>query len=112
MAKIGLNNFRYAILTEAANGTPSYAGAKTPGAAISCNVEISNNDAKLYANDGLQESDTSFSGGTVTIGVDRADYATQADLLGHTYSAENGLTRAANDVAPYVRTRKSSNSND
>lgn len=53
MAKIGLTNFRYGILTEAQDGTPSYGGAKTPGAAVSCNVEVTNNDAKLYANDGV-----------------------------------------------------------
>lgn len=102
MAKIGLNNFRYGFLTEATDGTPTYGGAKTPGAAVSCNVSVSNNDAKLYANDTLQESDTSFAGGTVTMGVDRADYQTQADLLGHTYSEENGLIRSTTDVAPYV----------
>ena len=102
MAKIGLNNFRYGILTEAQDGTPSYAGALIPGKAISCNVEVSNNDATLYADDVVQESDTSFAGGTATIGVDRADYQTQANLLGHTYSAEDGLLRNSNDIAPYV----------
>lgn len=102
MAKIGLNNFRYGILTEAQDGTPSYAGALTPGKAISCNVEISNNNAKLYADDVEQETDTSFAGGTVTIGLDRADYVTQANLLGHTYSEANGIVRNSNDVAPYV----------
>lgn len=102
MAKIGLNNFRYGILTEAQDGTPSYAGALTPGKAISCNVEITNNSAKLYADDVEQETDTSFAGGTVTIGLDRADYTTQANLLGHTYSAETGMVRNSNDVAPYI----------
>ena len=93
MAKIGLNNFRYGILTEAQDGTPSYAGALIPGKAISCNVEISNNSAVLYADDVEQETDTSFAGGTATIGLDRADYTTQASLLGHTYSAETGMVR-------------------
>lgn len=102
MAKIGLTNFRYGILTEAQDGTPSYSGAKIPGAAVSCNVEVTNNDAKLYANDAVQESDTSFSGGNVTMGVDRADYQTQADLLGHTYDKDEGIVRSANDTAPYV----------
>ena len=103
MAKIGLNNFRYGILTEAQDGTPSYGGAKTPAKAVSCNVEVSNNDAKLYADDVVQESDTSFAGGTVTMGVDRYDYQMQADLLGHTYDSEtNNLVRNTNDVAPYV----------
>ena len=102
MAKIGLNNFRYGILTEAQDGTPSYAGALTPGKAISCNVEVTNNSAKLYADDVEQETDTSFAGGTATIGLDRADYQTQANMLGHAYSEANGMTRNSNDVAPYV----------
>ena len=101
MAKIGLNNFRYAILTEAQDGTPSYAGAKTPAKAISCSVEVSNNDAKLYADDSLAESDTSFNNGTVTIGIDKTDNETMATLLGHTVT--NGeMVRATTDVAPYV----------
>ena len=101
MAKIGLNNFRYAILTEAPDGTPSYAGALKPAKAISCNVSVNNNDAKLYADDSLAESDTSFNNGTVTIGIDKSDDTTMANLLGHTVS--NGeMIRATTDVAPYV----------
>lgn len=102
MAKIGLNNFRYGILTEAQDGTPSYAGALIPGKAITCNVEVTNNSAKLYADDVEQETDTSFAGGTATIGVDRADYTTQANLLGHTYNESTGMVRNSNDIAPYV----------
>lgn len=102
MAKIGLNNFRYAILTEAPDGTPSYAGAITPAKAISCNVEVSNNDAKLYADDGLCESDTSFNNGTVTIGIDKYDNTTMANLLGHTINSDGELVRKTTDVAPYV----------
>lgn len=101
MAKIGLNNFRYGILTES-NGVATYGGAKTPGKAITCNVEITNNDAKLFADDVVQESDTTFSTGTVTMGVDREDYQVQADLLGHTYNESTGIVRNANDTAPYV----------
>lgn len=101
MAKIGLNNFRYSILTEADDGTPSYNGAKKPGKAISCNVEISNNSATLYADDTLAESDTSFQSGTVTMGIDEDDLETMAELLGHTIS-DGVLTRNAYDTAPYV----------
>ena len=101
MAKIGLNNFRYSVLTEAANGTPSYAGAIKPAKAVSCSVSINNNDAKLYADDALAESDTSFSNGSVTMGIDEDDITTMAALLGHTVS--NGeIVRNAEDVAPYV----------
>ena len=102
MARIGLNNFRYGILTEAEDGTPSYDGAKKLRKAISCNVEVENNDASLYADDVLVESDKSFSKATVTIGIDDDDMEVLADILGHTYTEEDGLIRKSDDVAPYV----------
>lgn len=102
MAKIGLNNFRYSILTEAADGTPSYNGAKKPAKAVSCNVDISSNDAKLYADDGLAESDTSFQSGTVKMGIDEEDAETMAELLGHTISEQGEMVRNKDDAAPYV----------
>ena len=103
MARIGLRNFRYGILTEAQDGTPSYAGALTPGKAITCNVDISNNEATLYADDTLAESDTSFQSGSVTMGIDDDDITTMAKLLGHSVDNETGaMTRTVTDVAPYV----------
>lgn len=102
MAKIGLNNFRYGILTEAEDGTPSYDGAHKPAKAISCQVSITNNEAKLYADDGLAESDTSFANGSVTAGIDEDDDVTMATLLGHTISQDGEMIRNSNDVAPYV----------
>jgi phi13 family phage major tail protein len=101
MAKIGLNNFLYAILTEAQDGTATYGTAKKPAKAISCNVSITNNDAKLYADDVLAESDTSFQSGTVTMGFDDDDDATMAELLGHTIT-DGEMVRNANDTAPYI----------
>lgn len=103
MAKIGLNNFRYSKLTESPDGKATYDGAKKPAKAVSCKVDISNNDATLYADDGLAESDTSFQSGSVTIGIDNEDIQTMADLLGHSVSEDkNELIRNANDIAPYV----------
>lgn len=102
MAKIGLNNFRYSVLTEAADGTPSYDGAKKPAKAISCNVSVTNNEAKLYADDALAESDTSFAGGTANITIDDEDTATMAEILGHTVDNAGEMVRNTNDTAPYV----------
>lgn len=101
MARIGLNNFRYGLLEEASDGTPSYSGAVKPAKAVSCNVSITNNEAKLYADDGLAESDTSFNSGTVTMGIDDEDQGTMATLLGHTVD-DGVMIRSSYDTAPYV----------
>lgn len=101
MAKIGLQNFLFGILTEASDGTATYGVATKPGKAISCSVSITNNDAVLDADDAVAESDTSFQSGTVTLGIDDEDLTTMATLLGHEIT-EGVLTRNANDVAPYV----------
>lgn len=101
MAKIGLKNFLYGMLTEAPDGTPSYGVAKKPAKAITCNVDISNNDAKLYADDGLAEADTTFQSGTITVGIDDEDDVTMADMLGHEI-ANGEMIRNADDVAPYM----------
>lgn len=101
MAKIGLRNFLFGILTEESDGTATYGVAIKPAKAISCNVSISNNDAKLYADDALAEADTTFQSGTVTMGIDDEDDVTLATLLGH--QIVNGeMVRNANDTAPYV----------
>ena len=102
MALIGLNNFWYSKLTEAQDGTPTYDGAKSFGKAVSCSVSITNNSAKLFADDALAESDTSFQSGTVTLGVDDNREATFADILGHSIDASGEVTYNTNDVAPWV----------
>lgn len=101
MAKIGLSNLIWSRLTEGADGTPSYDGAKTLGKAVSASVSITNNSASLYADNVLAESDTSFQSGTITLGVDEDADATFAELLGHTNN--NGVvTKSATDTAPFV----------
>lgn len=105
MARIGLNNFRYATLTSDEDGVATYGTAAKPGKAVSCNVSITNNSATLYADDALAESDTSFQSGTVTMGIDEDDSQTLAALLGHQISDEgegDEIIRNANDIAPYV----------
>lgn len=101
MAKIGLKNFLFGILTEAQDGTATYGTATKPAKAISCSVDISNNEATLYADDALAESDTSFQSGTVTLGIDDEDLETMATLLGHEITDGN-MVRNATDTAPYV----------
>lgn len=102
MARIGLTNLWYSHLTEGTDGTPTYDGAKRLGKAVSCNVEVTNNSATLYADDTLAESDTSFSNGTMTLGTADDDDTIFSDLLGHTITTDGEVIKTASDVAPYV----------
>ena len=102
MAKIGLNNFRYGKLTELSNGSFSYADAKSPGKAVSCNVSVTNNSATLYADDELAENYTGYQNATVSITIDEEDIETYSDLLGHTITDEGEVVANSNDVAPYI----------
>lgn len=103
MANIGLTNIWFSNLTEAADGTATYDGAKNLGKAVSCSVSITNNEAKLYGDDTLAESDTSFASGTITLGVTDDDDTVFAPLLGHELDAETGeVIKTSNDAAPYV----------
>ena len=102
MAKIGLEEFRYSILSGEDNtGSPIYSGALQPAHAISCSVSISNNSVQLYGDNRVIESDTSFQSGTVSIGIDKEDKETMSNLLGHTLT-DGELIRNANDISPYV----------
>ncbi len=102
MARIGLQNFLYGLLEEnISTGEATYGAPRKVARAISCNVSITNNEAKLYADDVLAESDTSFASGTVSLGIDDEDMGTMAVLLGH--EIVNGvMVRSGNDTAPYV----------
>ena len=104
MAKIGLKNFYYAVATEnPSTGALTYAQATKPAKAISFSFEPSVSNATLYADDAIAEQDTSVTGGTCTMGVDRLDEATLSALLGHTLATSGGEeTSNTDDVAPYV----------
>lgn len=108
MAKIGLTNIWWGKLTESEGGAATYDGAKTFGKAVSCKVSVTNNDATLYAEDALAESDKSFNSASVTLGVADDDDTIFAPILGHNVSSSGkGVTggemvRNANDVAPYI----------
>lgn len=103
MAQIGLTNLWYGLLTEADDGTPSYAGAKSFGKAVSAKVDVSTNDATLYADDVLVESDKSFQNAKVTLGVADDDMTIFAEILGHKVAESGGeMVRSADDAAPWV----------
>lgn len=103
MAQIGLTNLWYGILTEGPDGTPTYGGAKSFGKAVSAKVDVSANDATLYADDALVEADTSFQSATVTLGIADDDMTVFAEILGHKVAEGGGeMVRSADDAAPWV----------
>lgn len=101
MASIGLTNIWFGLLTEAQDGTPSYAQGQKLGKAVSASVSITNNSAMLYGDDALAESDTSFANGTITLGVTDDDDTVFAPLLGHAIK-DGEVTKTSTDAAPYV----------
>lgn len=101
MANIGLTNIWFSELTEASDGTPSYEGATNLGKAVSANVSLTNNEATLYGDDALAESDTSFASGTITLSVTNDDDSVFAPLLGHAIT-EGEVVKKSTDAAPYV----------
>ena len=102
MAKIGLNNLKFGILSEVGE-TVTYGAMQSLGKAVSANVSITSNSAVLYADDAIAETDNTFSNGTITLTVDDDGDTVFAPLLGHEVDSDSGvMIRNKNDVAPYV----------
>lgn len=116
MAKIGLKYPVAAIISAEPDGAePTYGTGFVIGKAVSANKSITSNDNPLYGDDAIAENDTSFSEGTIELGV--TDFGTdtedtleiQARLLGHTIVDEGTvqnplkvIKKKASDNAPYV----------
>jgi hypothetical protein len=130
MAKIGLKYPVAAEITAEPTGElPTYGEGFVIGKAISANKNITSNDNPLYGDDAIAENDTSFSEGTIELGV--TDFGTskadtleiQAKLLGHTVVTEGTgetavkvIRKKASDNAPtlgfgYYKTKKLNNVN-
>lgn len=96
MAKIGL---QYLVYKGAGISPTSGVLAK----AVQADLSIQLNEAKLYADDGVAESDKSFRDGTLTLGVDDLNDTMQEELLGHAIDEETGeIVASGNDNNPYV----------
>lgn len=102
MAKIGLNNLKWGVLSEAGE-TVTYGAMQSLGKAVSATVNITNNTAVLYADDAIAETDNTFANGTISLTIDDDDNSVFAPLLGHEVDSETGvMIRSTLDVAPYV----------
>ena len=107
MAKVGLSKPYYAKYA-AANQVVSYTSGAAMGKAVNASIELDDNDAEVfYADNGPAESAQIFSGGTLTLEIDRLDF----DVVGALYGITPGssvtpvgttLDFAADAVIPYV----------
>lgn len=71
------------------------------GKALTADVTIEKNNAELYADDAIAESDYSFKSGTISLGVDELSDAVQAELLGHVITSGEMVASTA-DAPAYV----------
>lgn len=101
MAKIGLKNLYYAVITIGANGKETYGEMKKIGNAVSVDVNPTTDTATLYGDDMSIATETQMRDVSVTIETSDIPLEDQAALLGHTYN-EGTLTAKGDDDAPYV----------
>ena len=90
MAKIGL---KYPVYKGSTGGVI--------GKALTADITIETNNAELYADDAIAESDYSFKSGTISLGVDELSDAVQAEFLGHTIVSDE-MTAKSTDTPAYV----------
>lgn len=105
MAKVGFEYIAAALLDTSASvsaATAKYTDGKEIGPAANVNGTPSVADVKDYGDDNVQETDTSVTGGTISLELNEPTMENEAWLLGHTWAESTGMVRNANDVAPYV----------
>ncbi|MEI3499916.1 MAG: major tail protein [Anaerovoracaceae bacterium] len=82
MAVIGLSKPHYAVYANT-SGTVSYANGGVLGKAVEVNLEIeTSEDNNLYADDGIAETDRTFSNGTLTLSTDDLSQEVSKAILG------------------------------
>ena len=98
MAKIGVRKMFYAKWT----ADDTYTDGAQFGKISTFNFTPTTSSVKDYGDDIVAEVANEMSGGTLSIEANQLTLEERAFLLGHTYSAEDGLVVKADDQAPYV----------
>ena len=107
MAHLGVSK-PWVAKYEVENGnTVKYTDADVLAKAVSVSLELDNNDAvKLYADNGVAESASAFSSGTLTLGVDDLSLDMAGRLLGLTVETNTtpagSVIKYKDTVAPYL----------
>ena len=107
MAKVGLSKPYYALY-EAENQTVTYSAGASFGKAVNAEIEPDDSDATIfYADNGPAESANIFSGGTLTLEIDRLNATVVGAILGITPGSSTTpvgttLDFSADQTIPYV----------
>lgn len=101
MARIGMKHPVWApLLAETPGQMPLYGKGLVIGAAVAGTITIQRNNAELYADDALKESDNSISGGTVSIEVDGVSKEGRIAILGNAENEDDSVDTTG-DSSPY-----------
>lgn len=68
---------------------------------VEANLTLTNASGELYADNIRWENEEQFASGSLATEIADLTLDKQATIFGHTYSAENGLVKNANDSSPY-----------
>lgn len=100
MARIGLKNIHYAVLTKDESDGVTYEKPKKIGNAISIEINTNSNKATLYGDDMAVASNTTILDSTVTIETTSIPLEDRAILLGHTVDSTTGAVIAKGSDPP------------
>ena len=102
MALIGLDKLHYSKITEAADGTETYATPKMLAKAIKADLSIELAEATLYADNAAAEVVKEFKSGKLTLGVDDIGRAAAQDLTGASTDDNGVLVSSVEDIGSPV----------
>jgi phi13 family phage major tail protein len=96
MATIGLDKLYYSKITEAADGTETYATPVLLAKALKSDLSVDIAEATLYADDGVATVVKEFKSGKLSLGVDDIGRTAAEDLTGAT-ADDNGVLISASE---------------
>lgn len=102
MANIGLRNARYNLIDDTTKKYKTLKDNKVPvlGRMIDAKCPEDRAEASLFADDGLAEYDSSFTGAKLSLTLDNVDDETYATIKGCETSEDGEVTENENDQAP------------
>ena len=100
MAKKG---FLYVVVGKLDETNGKYSDGKYMGPSSTFNITTTSNDVKDYGDNYAVETDTSVTGGTVSLEINEMTNENYSYVLGHTYDTEKNLIQCnKDDIAPFL----------